>query len=185
MGNVVVVGVETDEDGVIFHGSRAETMNLAEFSPEDDQESALRLRVSHRLEQIYPDMHQAALADLVPLALGNIRHIAEVRRTAPVWWCEQQIGKGGFNDGGYWVLGLRAADPEALLGVPMSLAHTGAAQLDRLRGLGLHTRAVPELTDLDTFDEALEVAAVADGRRFPSAVASVQASLGRSATPAT
>lgn|GEM_PF-5560214 len=42
---------------------------------------ALRLRVSHRLEQIYPDMHQAALADLVPLALGNIRHIAEVRQT--------------------------------------------------------------------------------------------------------
>ena len=86
---------------------------------------------------------------------------------------------GPANDGGYWVLGLRAADPAALLGVPMSLAHTGAAQLDRLRELGLHTRAVPELTDLDTFDEALEVAAVATGRRFPSAVARTQASLAR------
>jgi len=30
---------------------------------------------------------------------------AELRRTQPVWWCEQQIGKaGGFNDGGYWVV---------------------------------------------------------------------------------
>ncbi len=33
-----------------------------------------------------------------------IDELAELRRTAPVWWCEQQIGKGGFNDGGYWVV---------------------------------------------------------------------------------
>jgi cholest-4-en-3-one 26-monooxygenase len=30
--------------------------------------------------------------------------LAELRAVAPIWWCEQQIGKGGFNDGGYWVL---------------------------------------------------------------------------------
>ncbi|MDA0251662.1 MAG: cytochrome P450 [Actinomycetota bacterium] len=30
--------------------------------------------------------------------------LAELRAAAPIWWCEQQIGKGGFNDGGYWVL---------------------------------------------------------------------------------
>jgi cholest-4-en-3-one 26-monooxygenase len=30
---------------------------------------------------------------------------AELRKTAPVWWCEQTPGKaGGFNDGGYWVV---------------------------------------------------------------------------------
>jgi cholest-4-en-3-one 26-monooxygenase len=29
---------------------------------------------------------------------------AELRTVAPVWWCEQPIGKGGFNDGGYWVV---------------------------------------------------------------------------------
>ena len=33
-----------------------------------------------------------------------IKELAELRRTAPVWWCEQQIGKGGFNDGGYWAV---------------------------------------------------------------------------------
>ena len=33
-----------------------------------------------------------------------IDELAELRRNAPVWWCEQQIGKGGFNDGGYWVI---------------------------------------------------------------------------------
>ena len=33
-----------------------------------------------------------------------VDELAELRKTAPVWWCEQKIGKGGFNDGGYWVV---------------------------------------------------------------------------------
>lgn len=33
-----------------------------------------------------------------------VDELAQLRRVAPVWWCEQQIGKGGFNDGGYWVV---------------------------------------------------------------------------------
>jgi len=33
-----------------------------------------------------------------------VDELAELRKTAPVWWCEQAIGKGGFNDGGYWVV---------------------------------------------------------------------------------
>ena len=33
-----------------------------------------------------------------------VEELAELRRTAPVWWCKQAIGKGGFNDGGYWVV---------------------------------------------------------------------------------
>lgn len=33
-----------------------------------------------------------------------VDELAELRKTAPVWWCEQPIGKGGFNDGGYWVV---------------------------------------------------------------------------------
>ncbi len=33
-----------------------------------------------------------------------VEELAELRRVAPIWWCEQAIGKGGFNDGGYWVV---------------------------------------------------------------------------------
>ena len=34
-----------------------------------------------------------------------VDELAELRKTQPVWWCEQPIGKaGGFNDGGYWVV---------------------------------------------------------------------------------
>ena len=84
---------------------------------------------------------------------------------------------GPANDGGYWVIGLRTPDPAALLGVPMSEAHTGAEQLRRLERLGLRTAVVDELTDLDTFDEAVAVAAVATGRHFPVAVREVLASL--------
>lgn len=33
-----------------------------------------------------------------------VEEFAELRRTAPVWWCAQPPGTGGFNDGGYWVI---------------------------------------------------------------------------------
>ena len=28
--------------------------------------------------------------------------LAELRRTAPVWWSKQPRGTGGFDDDGYW-----------------------------------------------------------------------------------
>ena len=33
-----------------------------------------------------------------------VEELADLRRTEPIWWNEQPIGKGGFNDGGYWVV---------------------------------------------------------------------------------
>ncbi|MGH3675185.1 MAG: cytochrome P450 [Mycobacterium sp.] len=33
-----------------------------------------------------------------------VEELAEMRRTAPIWWNEQPVGKGGFDDGGYWVV---------------------------------------------------------------------------------
>ncbi|CAN5443214.1 cytochrome P450 [soil metagenome] len=33
-----------------------------------------------------------------------VEELAELRRTAPVWWNEQPLGEGGFDDGGYWVV---------------------------------------------------------------------------------
>jgi cholest-4-en-3-one 26-monooxygenase len=33
-----------------------------------------------------------------------IAELAELRRSAPIWWNEQPIGTGGFDDGGYWVV---------------------------------------------------------------------------------
>jgi cholest-4-en-3-one 26-monooxygenase len=33
-----------------------------------------------------------------------VDELAEMRRTAPIWWNEQPIGAGGFDDGGFWVV---------------------------------------------------------------------------------
>ena len=42
-----------------------------------------------------PDLH----AERLP-----VEELAELRRTSPIWWNEQPIGAGGFDDGGYWVV---------------------------------------------------------------------------------
>jgi hypothetical protein len=77
---------------------------------------------------------------------------------------------GRALDGGYWAIGLRQPDARAFLGVPMSCAHTGAAQLERLDDLGLHTRVLPELRDVDTIADAVAVAEGAPGTRFARAL---------------
>jgi uncharacterized protein len=76
---------------------------------------------------------------------------------------------GPAADGGFWLLGLRAPGPGMLLGVPMSRPDTGAHQLERLRGLRVAT--LETLIDVDTADDAAEVAAQAPWTRFAAAVA--------------
>jgi len=75
---------------------------------------------------------------------------------------------GPAADGGFWLLGLRAPDPDLLLGVPMSRPDTGACQLRRLDGLRVATLGT--LVDVDTADDAVRVAAQAPGTRFAAAV---------------
>ena len=55
----------------------------------------------------------------------------------------------------------------------MSVEHTCEHQAARLEQIGLRTAWTRELTDLDTFDEAVEVARVATGARFGRAVEDV------------
>ncbi len=33
-----------------------------------------------------------------------VQELAELRKTAPIWWNEQPLDQGGFGDGGYWVV---------------------------------------------------------------------------------
>ncbi len=73
---------------------------------------------------------------------------------------------GPAVDGGFWALGLRRPDARLLLGVPMSLPVTGAAQQARLRFAGLRVAALPMLTDVDTPESAARVAAALPESRF-------------------
>ncbi|MEU7510698.1 DUF2064 domain-containing protein [Streptomyces sp. NPDC042898] len=73
---------------------------------------------------------------------------------------------GPADDGGFWALGLAEPDPAMLLGVPMSLPHTGREQRRRLTASGRAVRDLPELCDVDTPADAAHVAAAVPGTRF-------------------
>ncbi|OLL76560.1 hypothetical protein Ae168Ps1_4975c [Pseudonocardia sp. Ae168_Ps1] len=78
---------------------------------------------------------------------------------------------GPATDGGWWVLGLHDPAAAALLaGVPMSCEETGARTLDALRAAGLTVAVVDALTDVDTADEAVDVARGIPGSRFAAVV---------------
>jgi hypothetical protein len=79
---------------------------------------------------------------------------------------------GPATDGGFWAIGF--ADPawaaDAVIGVPMSRATTGAEQLRRLLGLGLRVQLLDELTDVDDIASAESVAALIPDSRFAHAL---------------
>jgi rSAM/selenodomain-associated transferase 1 len=73
---------------------------------------------------------------------------------------------GPAPDGGYWTIGLQQADDEVFEGVPMSVPATCAAQRARLHELGLTTRELSSLRDVDDIDDASAVAALAPQTQF-------------------
>jgi uncharacterized protein len=84
---------------------------------------------------------------------------------------------GPAVDGGYWAIGLRHPRREVFEDIPMSTTWTARAQDARLRRLGIESRELPALQDVDTFDDALAVAASCPGTRFASEVESVAGAL--------
>ncbi|MEO6712523.1 MAG: DUF2064 domain-containing protein [Mycobacteriales bacterium] len=80
---------------------------------------------------------------------------------------------GPATDGGWWALALRSPYVGLFDGVPMSAPDTRARQLDRLGAMGLRTVPLPELTDVDRFCDAQDVAASIPGSAFARAVGAV------------
>lgn len=83
---------------------------------------------------------------------------------------------GHALDGGWWVIGWRGTDPQAMFaGIPMSAAHTGRAQEARILALGLALHRAAPKRDVDTIDDLRTVA-----REFPQLrTAAVARSLAR------
>jgi uncharacterized protein len=75
-------------------------------------------------------------------------------------------------DGGFWALGLGRPDPALLLGVPMSVAHTGRRQRARL--VHLRLRMLPGLRDVDRIEDARVVAAQVPDGRFARTLADIE-----------
>jgi uncharacterized protein len=77
-------------------------------------------------------------------------------------------------DGGFWALGLRRPDASLIVGVPMSVAHTGRRQRERLRAAALNVGMLSALRDVDRIEDARAVAARVPGGRFARALEAIE-----------
>lgn len=111
------------------------------------------------------DTPQFAVADLLPMFDD---------------WSKPQAGQDAWlglaDDGGFWALALADPDPELIRGVPMSTAFTGQAQLNRLTEARLTVGRLPQLRDVDYFEDARYVAQSCPGSAFAAEVAALIAS---------
>ncbi len=78
---------------------------------------------------------------------------------------------GPADDGGWWAIALRRADPACFLAVPMSTDGTGRAQHQRLVQLGLSVATLPTLRDIDETTDLAAVAAAHPHLRVSAAAA--------------
>ena len=125
--------------------------------------------LAERLGHAFADVGEAALLvgmDTPQVTRDDLAH-ALARLASPA----TDAVLGPAPDGGYWAIGLRRPDPRVFRGVPMSTAHTGHAQLARLRALGLRVALLPARRDVDRIADARAVAALAPAGRFARALA--------------
>jgi uncharacterized protein len=125
--------------------------------------------LDERLANAFADVGGPAL--LVGMDTPQVTPADLARGLARLMAPEIDAVLGPATDGGYWAIGLRAPQPSAFVGVPMSTAWTGRAQRARLHQLGLRVALVPALRDVDRIADARAVAAVAPAGRFARALA--------------
>ncbi|MGH3547384.1 MAG: TIGR04282 family arsenosugar biosynthesis glycosyltransferase [Pseudonocardiaceae bacterium] len=87
---------------------------------------------------------------------------------------------GMATDGGWWVLGVRRPELAGLIAdIPTSLPDTGARTLAALHAAGCRVIELPELSDVDNWEDAIAVAVEVPDGRFAAAVAAAAATLER------
>lgn len=92
------------------------------------------------------------------------------------WPDDIDVWLGRASDGGYWAIGMREPRGDLILGVPMSQEDTARHQLLRLADSGLRVGMLPTLTDVDTIDDAREVARAAPATAFARLLREFEAS---------
>lgn len=70
----LTIGIETDEEALTFHGSTGAVLEVAKLPL-----TTTEAEVTKSLHELYPDMRTSMIRDLVPLVMGNIAHINELR----------------------------------------------------------------------------------------------------------
>jgi hypothetical protein len=74
----IQVGIETDEDALILHGSNGSILDLSKV--EIDAETGEPKGMRAALETLFPDMKPSMVESFLPYCLGNVRHIAKIRK---------------------------------------------------------------------------------------------------------
>jgi rSAM/selenodomain-associated transferase 1 len=77
---------------------------------------------------------------------------------------------GPAEDGGWWIAGLRAPHRGLFTGVRTSTPDTFREQHERMSACGLRVLTLPALRDVDTIDDAIDVALSAPRSRFATAL---------------
>jgi len=70
----ILLGIETDEDSIVFTNEAGETFSIAENTEVADA-TAIRVKLS----RIYPDISEQMLNDLLPLAYGDRAHVRTLK----------------------------------------------------------------------------------------------------------
>ena len=73
----ILVGFETDEEALIFHGDKGKPLHMADICYGEISELKYSLEKSFRA--IFPKRPRGAIEDLCFMAMKNIEHIADVR----------------------------------------------------------------------------------------------------------
>ncbi len=123
--------------------------------------------LDRRLPAAFGDVHALHRTSMVLIAMDTPQVTAEMIDDAIDALAGRDVDAvlGPADDGGYWLIGLRALRPDeasydALFHeVPMSTDATGAAQQDRLLSCGWRVRNLGQLRDIDTIDDIVAVTA--------------------------
>lgn len=146
----IQVGIETDEDALVLHGSNGETFDLstATSGDPDSLRSALR--------RLFPDMNGHMIESLIPLCVGNIQHISEIRAAnRPISDLEHKeniLGLGRGFDGSHQVNQMLIVGPYSFdLVEPIVVA--GKLLLDNIRSGRISDKDGVALITAATYDE--------------------------------
>jgi hypothetical protein len=71
----IQVGIETDDEALVLHGHNNETFDVGQNL--DMDHTTLYITVSN----LYPHMKKQVILDLIPLLVGNQRHVTEIRKS--------------------------------------------------------------------------------------------------------
>jgi rSAM/selenodomain-associated transferase 1 len=127
-------------------------------------------RLTNLFARLLGDGHAGAIALDSDSPTLPMAHVAEAARTLAGGAADVVLGPS--DDGGYYLVGVRAPQPRLFDGVPWSSPWTREATLERTRALGLSVHLLPGWFDVDTAADLARLRAELAGRAAPARTAS-------------